>query len=100
MFKKSLVVEFPVALKDQEAKVGERVEMTCETSVSVEKVTWYHQDRIEIEGDRYILTSTGGTKHQLIIRCVSTRDKGIYACTVGSNNKKTSGKLAVKGLQI
>ncbi|XP_061109724.1 obscurin isoform X43 [Conger conger] len=81
-------------LKDCEAKEGEDLVLSCQTSKSCD-VQWY-KDGILIQDTSKRQTIRSDTKATLTIRGVGERDAGTYKCEAGG--AKTEARVTVKAL--
>lgn len=91
-------VEFTRLLSNLEITETETVTFECEVSRPKQTAVW-HQAGGKIEpgtGDwQRFRTETEGTVHRLVIEDAQLDDGEKYSCTI--RDKKTSGKLTVKG---
>jgi Immunoglobulin I-set domain len=94
-----LPVEFTRLLSNLEITEKETVTFECEVSRPKQTAAWYQAGgKIEPGTDNWqrFKTETEGTVHRLVIEDVQMDDAEKYSCTI--KDKKTSGKLTVKGI--
>lgn len=87
-------VTFKKELESCEAKEGDEVTLTCETSSVDCKVTWLRGSTVLTEGNKYRMEQIANT-HTLAIRKLDVSDSGEYTCDTG--DKRTSASVTVKG---
>lgn len=87
-------VLFKKELESQEVTEGGKATLSCETSSSDCKVTWWKGSTLLTDGEKYTMEEKA-TTHTLVINKLTVEDSGKYSSDTGT--KKSTATLKVKG---
>ncbi|XP_035173163.1 obscurin isoform X5 [Oxyura jamaicensis] len=94
---KEIPVLFKQELRNEEAKEGKQVKLTCELSKPDTPVKWMKGDTVLYASEKYEFKQHG-TVAELIIRDVKSVDSGDYTCTAGE--LKTTAQVKVNAVPV
>lgn len=77
---------------------GSTVTITCETSLSNQTVTWFHEGE-QLKDSARVVTVDEGVKHYLLVHDVTPLDTGNYYANVG-DAKFLITQLIVEGTYL